>query len=538
MIPLLEVRGLCIGFRQGRRDVRVVEDLALSLGAGKTVAIVGESGAGKTLTVLALLGLLPRTARLSGSVRLLGKELVGLAERELRRHRGRDLALIPQDPGRALNPTMSIGPQIAEAVRVHGHAGRREAKHRAVQLLEQLGLAGDSSYGALPHELAGGMRQRAMIAVALAAEPKIVIADESTSALDAITRATVMHVLEARQQRLGTGLVLITHDLALAANRADDALVLQAGRTIARGPEALSERARAARMPPRPEPAKRLRGSALGGDGTEPPVLEARRLRQAFEDRAGGRAAFGLRDISFTLYARETLGVIGESGAGKSTLARTLLLAPRPVSGTVLLRGTDLMRLHRRRLRERRAELQIVFQNPVSSLDPRWRVESSVAEPLVALRRVGRRERLRRAHEALERVGLPPGRYARRRPHELSGGQCQRVAVARALTLAPAVIVCDEAVASLDASAKMRLLDLFRELRDARGLAYIFISHDLEAVRTLSDRVAVLHEGRLCELGPVDEVFSRPRHPYTASLVGCTGLAITSRRPAAARTRS
>ncbi len=533
--PLLELQALRIAFR-GSEASPVVAGLGFRLERGRSLAMVGRSGAGKTLTALAIMGLLPRSAVVTGSVRLEGKELIGLDESSLRPHRGRDITLIPQDAARTLNPTMPIGRQIAETIRAHTNTSRREARGRAAELLHRLRLPARSGVvGAYPHELSGGMQQRATIAMALATRPKLVIADESTRALDPPTSAAALEALDELRRDLGTALVLVCHDLEAAAEFADEVVVLGGGRVLERlpgaklftGPQTPEARrlvaasVAIARAPARGgRPAARKRGI---------PLLEARDLWQRFRG-ADRRPLDVLRGVSFALSTGETLGLIGGSGMGKSVLARSLVLAPPAAGGTVLLEGEPLTGLRGRPLRERRRRIQLIFQDPFGSVDPYWRAADIVAEPARACG-AGGRERQRMAWAALEQVGLRPADYAARRPAELSGGECQRVAIARALTAEPCVVVCDEALASLDVVARAHILDLLETLRGKHSLAYLFISHDVAAARRISDRIGVLHAGRLCELGPVDAVCRAPRHPYTRALLGERSTRAVLREP-------
>lgn len=541
--PLLETRALTVRFGSGPASVTAVDGLSYRLAAGRTLAIVGESGAGKTLGCLALVGLVPRAATVSGSVRFAGRELVGLDDAKLRRHRGRDIAIVLQDAARALNPTMTVGKQIAEAARLHERLGRRAARARAIELLERLGLREPvGAASAYPHELSGGMRQRALLAITLAAGPKLLIADEITRSLDVLTRAHTLELLASLKERLGMTLILVSHDLALVAGFADEILVMHAGRAVEHAP---ADRLLAGARTPY---ARALVGAMPRIDAAAPPaanvlaaaepaplargavdaLLEARGIVQAFP-RRGRRDGFRAVDgVSLTIRSGETLALVGESGAGKSTLARALLQYPRPTAGSVVLEGVDLTQLTGRPLAERRRRMPMVFQEPFASFDPKWRVRAIVEEPL-AIAGADRTERAHRAAEALERVGLPAAVFGRRRPSELSGGQCQRVALARALVSDPALVILDEAVASLDVRLQQHVLDLLRALRAELGLAYLFISHDLAVVRQIADRVAVLYRGRICEIGPVEAVYRRPAHPYTAALLDAAGAAGSAR---------
>ncbi|HEX6996820.1 MAG TPA: ABC transporter ATP-binding protein [Gammaproteobacteria bacterium] len=533
--PLLAARDLEVAFPRGGGAVTAVRGLCYELESGRTLAIIGESGCGKTVACRALLKLLPRGASITGSVRLEGRELLGLTDAELRRYRGAGIAMVFQDPSQSLNPTMRVGDQIVEALRRRERLDGGAARRAALELLTRMELPTPAEcLRAFPHQLSGGMRQRVMIAIAVACRPKVLVADEITASLDAITHRRIMRLLLDLQRALGMALIVVSHDLRSVASIADDVLVMREGRAVEYAPMARVLHA------PRTPYAKTLLAAACcrpGGVETEASqtapsrtasprdaVLDVRGLRQTYAPpggalRFGGGSVEALADVSFTIERGETLGLVGESGSGKTTLARTLFQLPPPRSGSVVLLGKDLTRLGGRRLAGQRRHMQMVFQDPSGSLNPRWRTAAIVAEPLLAQGMGDRRERRRRVAEVLELVGLPFATYGRRFPRELSGGQCQRVAIARALAPHPALLVCDEAVSALDALVRARILDLFDRLRRELSLSCLFISHDLAVVRRISDRVAVLHRGRLCELAPADSLYRRPRHPYSAALI-------------------
>jgi peptide/nickel transport system ATP-binding protein len=524
--PLLETRDLRVTFERHGRRVTAVESLSYRLAAGRTLAIVGESGAGKTAACRALMGLLPPAAVVAGSARLGGTELIGLGERELRRRRGADVAMVFQDPARSLNPTMRVGEQIAETIRAHRRLDRRAARRHAVELLTLMRLnLPEQQFYAYPHQLSGGMRQRVLIAIALACEPKLLIADEATKSLDVITQTEILELLADLQRRRGMAMILVSHDLRLATAYADEILVLQGGRLVEHGaasdvlerPRSAYTRALLGAVPAQAALAAPVLSPAPTWSHAEAPLLEARGIVQQFAVR--GRFVHAVSGVSFDIRVGETLGLVGETGSGKSTLARALLQAPRPTFGSVLFRGQDLTQLRGRALLAQQRHLQMVFQDPFGSLDPRWRVGAIVEEPLLGFGLGDRAARCRKVDELLECVGLPPREYRERRPHELSGGQCQRVAIARALAAEPALIVCDEAVASLDVLTQAQMVALFEQLRAELGLSYLFISHDLALVARIAHRVAVMHLGQLCEIGPTASVYREPFHPYTAALL-------------------
>ena len=536
--PLLETTDLRIAFNGRGRATTVVDGISYQVASGRTLAIVGESGAGKTLSCRALLGLLPPNAVVLGSARLEGRELLGLTEREIQPYRGKCISMVFQDPTRSLNPTMRVGHQIAEAIREHEKTSWHAAREGAIGLLYRLRFAAPQAiYRSYPHELSGGMQQRVMIAIALSGKPRLLIADEATRSLDATTQAEIMALLMELQSQLGMAIIMITHDLGLAAAFADDVLVMKAGRsveylsaaTLLRDAQMPYTRAllKAVGMPRATEAA----GPASAGRhrlvsaSDEPrasiPLLTVCDVVQEYRVRGRRNEARTVRavsGVSFDLHAGEALGLVGETGCGKSTLARTLLVEPPPVSGSVFLDGVDLARLRQRALAEKRRKIQIVFQDAYGSLNPKWTVSAIVEEPLRGFG-VGRSERQRRIQEALERVGLPYATYGRRRPRTLSGGQAQRVAIARALAPQPRLIVLDEALSSLDALVGSEILELLRGLREELGVALLMISHDVGQVRQLCDRIAVMHAGRFCEIGATEALLRAPTHPYTAALL-------------------
>lgn len=532
---VLETLELRVDFQRRRRRVRVLDGLSYQLAAGRTLGIVGESGAGKTVSSRALMGLLPPAAITSGSAKLGGFELLGAGEQALRRLRGSDIAMVFQDPARSLNPTMRIGAQITEAIRTHRQVTRAEARRRALELLVQMRLDHpEQRFLAYPHQLSGGMRQRVMIAIAIACDPRVLIADEPTKSLDVTTQLEIMQLLGDLQRRRGMAVILVSHDLKLAASFAHDVIVLKDGRVVESGTaEQVLERPQAAYTQALLDALPRTgTGRASGASRSSAgapcaahvsdhvsaePLLEVRNLVQRFV--AHGRAVHAVSGVSLKMWPRETVALVGESGSGKSTLALALLQMPAPVSGSVFFRGEDVTRLHGRALHAMRRRLQMVFQDPFGSVNPKWRIGSIIEEPLLGFGLGGRVERRRRVDELLERVNLPAAIYRERRPAELSGGQCQRVAIARALATRPDLIVCDEAVASLDPLIQAQILALFEDLRADLGLSYLFISHDLALVRRISHRTAVMHFGQLCEIGSTDALFRRPLHPYTLDLL-------------------
>ncbi|MFH8348430.1 dipeptide ABC transporter ATP-binding protein [Streptomyces sp. NPDC018045] len=535
---LVDVRDLSVAFPAGGdadgegvrgggpAAVQAVDRLSFSLAAGRALGIVGESGSGKSTVAAALLDLHRGTgAQVSGTVRVAGTDVRAADERELRRLRGGRAAMVFQDPLSSLDPYYAIGDQIAEVYRVHRpDVSRRAARARAVEVLERVGIA-DAPRRARsrPHEFSGGMRQRALLAMALACEPRLLIADEPTTALDVTVQAQILDLLHGLRTETGMGLLLVTHDLGVVAGSVDDVLVMRGGRAVEHG--TVGEVLLAPREPytrellaavPRVDakPAARTRrGPRAEDDGA---LLEAVGLRREFGGRRHRTVA--VDEVSLTVREGETVGLVGESGSGKTTLGRMLVRLLDPTAGTLRYRGRDIGTLGDRQLRPFRSELQMVFQDPVSSLNPRRSIGESVADPLRAAGDRDDARVVRRACELLERVGLDPAWY-HRYPHEFSGGQRQRVGIARALAPNPRLLVCDEPVSALDVTTQAQVVELLGELRRELGLALVFIAHDLAVVRAVSDRVAVLRGGRIVEEGTTDEVYECPRHPYTRGLL-------------------
>ncbi|MEW2626412.1 ABC transporter ATP-binding protein [Streptomyces sp. NPDC048106] len=506
-MSLVEVTGLTVEFGA----LRAVDGLSFSLAEGAALALVGESGSGKSTVAGALLGLHHGTgARVGGSVRVAGTDVQEATEQELRRLRGARAAMVFQDPLSSLDPYYAIGDQIAEVYRVHTRASRRAARARAVEVLDRVGIP-DASRRARsrPHEFSGGMRQRALIAMALACQPALLIADEPTTALDVTVQAQILDLLHTLRTETGMGLLLVTHDLGVAAESVDEVLVMRHGRAVEHGPvgEVLAA-PRASYTRELLDAVPRVDVRRTGSPAGEEVVLEATGLRREFG--RGRRAFTAVDDVSLTVRRGETLGVVGESGSGKTTLGRMLVGLLEPTAGRIRYAGEPLTGVN--------PAVQMVFQDPVSSLNPRRSVGESIADPLRA-RGEKDEERIRaRVTELLERVGLE-GAHHDRYPHEFSGGQRQRVGIARALAADPRVIVCDEPVSALDVTTQAQVVALLGELQRELGLALVFIAHDLAVVRQVSDRLAVMHRGRVVEYGPADEVYDSPREEYTRRLL-------------------
>ncbi|MEV4902050.1 ABC transporter ATP-binding protein [Citricoccus sp. NPDC055426] len=530
--PLLDIQDLTVDFSTMHGSVRAAEGVSLSLAAGRTLAIVGESGSGKSTTAMAAIGLLPGNGRVtSGAVRFNGEDLVRLPESRMRGIRGRRIGLVPQDPMSNLNPVSRIGTQIAETLLTHRLTTRREVDDAVVEVMERAGIPEAARRAKqYPHELSGGLRQRALIAIALACRPQLLIADEPTSALDVTVQQVILDQIEQMTQELGNAVLLITHDLGLAAERAHDLVVMHRGTVVESGPaeqlmedpqhpytQALIKAApsvAAVRLVPGAGGAADAAGS---GPPSGPPLVRITDLTKTYPQR-GREDFYAARNVSLEIPRGTTVSIVGESGSGKTTTARMLLKVIEPTSGSISFDGRDVLTLDRPGLRDFRQRVQTIFQDPYSSLNPMFTVGRIIEEPLVAYRRGGPGERRARVAELMEQVALP-AQLSRRYPAELSGGQRQRVAIARALALKPELIVCDEPVSALDVLVQAQILDLLRGLQEELGLSYLFISHDLAVVRLISDYVCVMKDGELVEAASSEEVFTRPRHPYTRTLL-------------------
>ena len=558
--PLLEVTDLAVNFRTTDGEVQAVKSASFTLGQGKTLAIVGESGSGKSTTAMAVIGLLPGNGKVaSGSIRFDGTELVGLPESKLRAIRGRSIGLVPQDPMSNLNPVTKIGTQVAETLLVHGMATSKDVDRKVIEVLTAAGLP-DAAERAkqYPHEFSGGMRQRALIAIGLACRPRLLIADEPTSALDVTVQRTILDQIGKMTEELGTSVLLITHDLGLAAERASELVVMHRGIVVETGParqlledpqhpytQSLVQAApsvAAVRLSPgaftvpaaqrlklaeqayadHARPAEENDGAVAVQESPETAapdnIVEIRDLTKVYKIRGRSEDFYAARNVTLDIPRGRTVAIVGESGSGKTTTARMLLKLVEPTSGTMTFDGIDVGGLEKGQLRDFRQRVQPIFQDPYSSLDPMFTIERILDEPLKTYKRGNKAERAARVRELMDQVALPQsmlGRY----PAELSGGQRQRVAIARALALKPELIVCDEPVSALDVLVQAQILKLLGDLQAELGLSYLFISHDLAVVRLISDYVCVMKDGELVEAASSEEVFSNPRHPYTRRLL-------------------
>jgi peptide/nickel transport system ATP-binding protein len=527
--PVLHVRGLSVSYRTRGGVVAAVRGADLDVWPGQVTAVVGESGSGKSTTAHAITRLLPPNGVIdAGTIRFGRHDLATLSEAELRTVRGARIGLVPQDPAVSLNPVMRIGDQVAEVLRIHGLATRRSAAAEAIDVLDRAGLP-DAALRArqYPHELSGGMRQRALIAIAIAARPQLIIADEPTSALDVTVQRVILDHLQSLSEESGTAVLLVTHDLGVAADQAQRLVVMSQGKVVEAGPTAdvlagprhAYTRHLLAAAPSLATARHRVPLPAPSPDA--PPLVEARHLVKEFRlPRTAGenRTLRAVDGVSFALDRGQTLALVGESGSGKSTTARMVLRLTDASAGQVLFDGADVTTARGAQARQLRRRAQLVYQNPYASLDPRFSIAEVITEPLRAFKVGDRSSRLARARELLDRVALPASTLDRR-PAELSGGQRQRVAIARALALSPDLVVCDEPVSALDVSVQAQVLELLAELQADTGVAYLFISHDLAVVRQIAHQVAVMRAGRIVETGPPEHLFTEPRHAYTRELL-------------------
>ncbi len=531
-VPVLRISDLTVAFRSRGSDIVAVRNVSVDVRRGQTVAVVGESGSGKTTTAAAINRLLPPNGRITdGEVRFNGQDLAHLGEAQMRAIRGRQIGLVPQDPMSNLNPLMRIGDQIAEALEVHGLAAGSSAKGQVVELLGMVGIADAAQrVNQYPHEFSGGMRQRVLIAIGLACRPQLLIADEPTSALDVTVQRRILDRLGELTTEMGTAVFLITHDLGLAAERADTIAVMFRGEIVETGP------AGSILANPQHDYTRQLLDAApslssktmvstrapAGVEAGGSPLVEVTDVVKSFPVRTRGRGAaselVAVDAISFEIPRGATVSIVGESGSGKSTTANLLLGLESASSGSIMFDGADVSAMDRNALLAFRRRVQPVFQNPYASLDPRYNVERSIAEPMKVHRLGTPASRRERVAELLDQVSLSRT-LADRLPHELSGGQRQRVAIARALALSPELVVLDEPVSALDVLVQAQILVLLARLQEELGLSYLFISHDLAVVRMISHTVHVMHRGRIVESGTPTAIFEHPQSEYTHELL-------------------
>ncbi|WP_336644288.1 ABC transporter ATP-binding protein [Microbacterium sp. USHLN186] len=534
-MPILEVSHLRVDIPTEGGDVHAVRDVSFDVAEGEFFGIVGESGSGKSVLVQSVMGLIPQ-ARTSGSVRFQGEDLLSLDAERLRRRRGRDISMIFQDPLSSLHPQYTVGWQIVEQIRAHENVSRQAAKARAIQLLDKVHISDAASrFDAYPHQFSGGMRQRVMIAMSLSLDPALIIADEPTTALDSTVQAQILQLLGEMKQDFGATVLMISHDLSVMASVADRVMVMYRGEQVEVGtsdevlrrPREQYTRALIASssftQSERRTPLGQLEDAAPAPAG---PIAEVSDVSVSFRARRGVERKV-LDGISLEVRRGETLGLVGESGCGKTTLARTIAGLVSPSEGTVRFDGTDLRSISGAEWRRMRQRVQVVFQDPFSSLNPKRRVGSIIGDPL-RIHGVGTpRERERRVLELLDQVGLDPDHY-NRFPAQFSGGQRQRIGIARAIALNPDLIILDEPVSALDVTVQAQVLQLLDELQRELGLTYLFISHDLAVVRHMCDRIAVMENGRIVELDDAESIYRTPQQPFTKKLLAAAFLGALS----------
>jgi len=540
--PILSVRNLNVDARTPEGRKSVLKNISFDLASGETLCLAGESGSGKSVTSLSIMGLLPKASLqvASGSIMLGERDLLKLSDRAMRGVRGGDIAMVFQEPMTSLNPVMLIGAQLTEAIREH--QGSENAEATALQMLDAVQITDPAKrLKQYPHELSGGMRQRVMIAMALSCRPRVLIADEPTTALDVTVQAQILKLMRELKSEFGTSIILITHDMGVVAEMADRVIIMQNGGIVEEGPAVGIFRTPRQTYTQQLLSAVPRLGAFAGTDG--PPRITSRSVETLRPDRTpvlnvrglnvtyGGAASFlfkgkapaaAVSDVSFDILPGETLGLVGESGSGKSTTGKAVL-GLIPFTGDVVIDGRNIAGLSHREMQPIRRTAQMIFQDPYASLDPRMAVGAAIAEPLVIHGIASKSERQDRVAELLRRVGLTTD-AATRYPHEFSGGQRQRICIARALALEPKLIVADESVAALDVSVRARVLDLMLELQESMGLSYLFISHDMAVVERMSHKVAVMRSGRIVETGTRRQIFEHPAEDYTKALMAAVPI--------------
>lgn len=522
---ILKVDNLHISFQSKEEEFDAVRGVSFEVKKGETLGIVGESGSGKSVTARSIMRLLPSPPSYmkEGEITFLGENLAEKTEKEMESIRGRDIGMIFQDPMTSLNPTIRIGNQIAESLMKHQDLTREQAKKEAIDILKQVGIRNsEERYSQYPHEFSGGMRQRVMIAIALACRPTLLIADEPTTALDVTIQKQILNVMKHMQERFGTSIILITHDLGVVAGMCDAVVVMKEGEIVERGtteeifasPRHPYTKKLLNALPRLDEPKKPKKDRSTD----KPPLLDVSSLRQHF-DLGKGHTLKAVDDISFFIREGETLGLVGESGSGKSTTGRAILRLNEPTGGVVTYEGMSVNGMTKREMKAMRRHMQMIFQDPYASLNPRFKVMDIIGQALdIHGLCKTKQDRKRRVEELLELVGLQPD-HAKRYPHEFSGGQRQRIGIARALAVEPKFIVCDEPLSALDVSIQAQIVELLQDLQKRLGLTYLFIAHDLSMVKHISDRVAVMYAGKIVELAESEELYTNPHHPYTQSLL-------------------
>ena len=549
--PVIKIDSLNLSFGKSKDATQVLHDINLELYPNEILGLVGESGSGKSVTSLAVMGLLPPTATLTGTIEYDENDLAKISQKQLRQIRGKEIAMIFQEPMSALNPSMRCGPQVAEVLKIHLDLSKEKAKKQVLELFEKVKLPRiNEVYKSYPHQLSGGQMQRVMIAMALACKPKVLIADEPTTALDVTVQKEIIELLKTLQLDNDMSILFISHDLALVSEIADRVAVMYKGKLLEVAPTAeLFESPKndytEALLASRPDLHQRLKRlptvSELTANNYEPqqitpqeraaahkemytkaPLLEINNLEKTYFGKA---ALFGkptevkaVNKVSFSVFEGETLGLVGESGCGKSTLGKTIMQIENATAGQIKFRGKDITELSKDQLKQLRKEIQIVFQDPFASLNPRITVGQAIAEPLEVHHKLSPGKRKQEVLTLLEQVGLDAS-YFNRYPHELSGGQRQRIGIARAIALKPKLLICDESVSALDISVQAQVLNLLNELKTTYGFTYIFISHDLAVVKYMADQLVVMNSGKIEEIGDADEIYENPRKEYTKRLI-------------------